>query len=156
MGRALHKIVVGILKISPGLFLMLCACRKKKIYGFQKLSMKESPRLMFDFLQCRTEPQYNPTVLYDAACLFKEFFLNRETRSAMTGLACSDGVHETNHSACLKSFMSSLHPSLKSKNSESAEQFNSLLRKVSNSLVFMNLDNYLIAVKVFSGFYNLR
>ena len=74
----------------------------------------------------------------------------------MTGLACSDGVHETNHSACLKSFMSSLHLSLKSKNSESAEQFNSLLRKVSNSLVFMNLDNYLIAVKVFSGFYNLR
>ena len=118
--------------------------------------MKESPRLMFDFLQCRTEPQYNPTVLYDAACLFKEFSLNRETRSAMTGLACSDGVHEINHSACLKSFMSSLHLSLKSKNSESAEQFNSLLRKVTNSLVFMNLDNYLIALKVFSGFYNLR
>ena len=110
--------------------------------------MKESPRLMFDFLQCRTDPEYNPTVLYDAACLFKEFSLNRETRRTMQALACSDSVHESNHSAFLKSFMSSIHPKLKYKNSESAEQFNSLLRKISNSLVFMNLDNYLIAVKI--------
>jgi hypothetical protein len=143
-------------KFSPGLFLMLCACRKKKIYGFQKLSMKESPRLMFDFLQCRTDPDYKPTVLYDAACLFKEFSLNRETRTSMEALACSDSVHEANHTACLRSFMSSIHPLMKTKNSESAEQFNSLLRKISNSLVFMNLDNYLVAVKIFSGFYNLR
>jgi hypothetical protein len=105
---------------------MLCACRKKKIYGFQKLSMKESPRLMFDFLQCRTDPEYNPTVLYDAACLFKEFSLNRETRRTMHALACSDSVHESNHSACLKCFMSSIHPKLKYKNSESAEQFNAV------------------------------
>ena len=74
----------------------------------------------------------------------------------MEALACSDSVHEANHTACLRSFMSSIHPLKKTKTSESAEQFNSLLRKISNSLVFMNLDNYLVAVKIFSGFYNLR
>ena len=41
---------------------------------------------MFDFLQYRTEPEYAPTVLYDAACLFKEFSLNRETRRAIQSL----------------------------------------------------------------------
>ena len=97
------------LKFSPGLFLMLCACRKKEIYGFQKLSMKESPRLIFDFMKCRTDPEYKPTVLYDAACLFKEFSLNRETRESMEALACSDSVHEANHTNCL-SFMTSIHP----------------------------------------------
>ena len=66
--------------------------------------------------------------------------------------ACLESVHGTNHSARLKSWMSSLNPGLTSTNSESAEQFNSLLRKVSNSLVFRSLDNYLAAVTEFSRF----
>ena len=117
--------------------------------------MKESPRLMFDFVQCRTEPEYALTVLYDAACMFKEFSLNRDTIRAMQSLACSDAVNEADHRACLKCFMSTIYPSLNCKNTESAEQFISLLRKISNSLVFMTLDDYLVAVKIFSGFYNM-
>ena len=56
-------------KFSPGLFTMLCACPQKKIYGFQKLVTKESPKLMTDFITCRTERTYRPKVFYDASCI---------------------------------------------------------------------------------------
>ena len=118
--------------------------------------MKESPRLMFDFLQCRCEPEYSPDVIYDASCLLKEFGLNRETRKFMKVLTATDPVHEENHTGCLKTFMSTIYPHMKCRNRESAEQFNSLLRRVSSSLVFMNLENYLSALNVFCAFYNLR
>ena len=95
-------------KFSPRLFLMFCTCSKKKIYGFQKLTMKESPRLMFDFVQTRCEQAYKPDVVYDASCLLKEFGLNRETRRFMEILTATDPVHEENHSGCLKSFMSTV------------------------------------------------
>ena len=41
-------------------------------------------------------------------------------------------------------------------NKEACEQFNSLLRSVQASVSYMKFDNYLQALKIFIGFYNLR
>ena len=118
--------------------------------------MRESPRLMFDFIQCRCDPEYKPDVIYDTSCLLKEFGLNRETKQFMEILTATDPVHEDKRTGCIDTFMSTTYSHMNSRNRESAEQFNSLLRKVSSSLVFMGLDSYLEAVKLIRAFYNLR
>ena len=41
-------------------------------------------------------------------------------------------------------------------NKEACEQFNSLQRSVQASVSYMKFDNYLQALKIFIGFYNLR
>ena len=69
--------------------------------------MKESPRLTFNFIQCRCELDYNSDILYDASCLLKKFGLNRETRRFMEILAATDPVHEDNHTGYLSTFMKS-------------------------------------------------
>ena len=83
-------------KISPGLFLVTCACPNKKIYGFSIMINGESPRLLFDIITTRFPPTYNPTWIYDAACRAKELYLNREPRRAMQTVMVTDHVHESN------------------------------------------------------------
>ena len=155
-GRKCSKLWSEHQKFSPGLFTMLCSCPDKKIYGFQKLVSKESPKLMTDFVTCRTERTYNPKVFYDASCIYKEHGLNRETRRFMRAFAATEPFHEPNHSACLPSFKSTNYDSLGKQNREGAEQFNALLQRISGSIMFMSLENYLNAVTVFCALYNLR
>ena len=104
---------------------------------------------MFSVGAPRCELDYNPDVLYDAYYLLKEIGLNRENMRFMKILSATNPVHEDNHIDCRSTFMSTLYPHMKSHNPENAKQLNSLLRKVSSSLVFMNLDNYLTRVKGF-------
>ena len=56
--------------------------------------MRESLILMFDFIQCRCEPEYKLDVIYGASCLLNEFGINRETKRFMEILTATDPVHE--------------------------------------------------------------
>ena len=60
-------------KHTPWLFLVCCACPKKKIYGFAMMIGRESPRLILDIITTRFPSNYNPVWIYDAACRAKVF-----------------------------------------------------------------------------------
>ena len=68
----------------------------------------------------------------------------------------SDPLHIDNHTTCSDAFQSTLYSDMKKLNKEACEQFNSLLRSVQASVSYMKFDNYLQALKIFIGFYNLR
>ena len=116
----------------------------------------ESPRIIFDMIMTRFESNYNPTIIYDASCRAKEMGLNREPERFLKIKFASDPLHIENHTTCSAAFKSTIHPEMKKLNKEACEQFNSLLRSVQSSISYMRFDNYLQALKIFIGFYNLR
>ena len=66
--------------LTPGLMIMTCACPQKIVYGFSLMTSSESPQMIFDVIMSRFPQNYSPQIIYDNACKFKEFGLNRETR----------------------------------------------------------------------------
>ena len=82
-----------------------------------------------------------------------EIALGREPLRFMDILITSDPLHANNHTACSKSFNSSIYPNLSYINKEACEQFNSLLRSVESSVSYMTYDNYLQAIKIVISLY---
>ena len=68
----------------------------------------------------------------------------------------SDPFHIDNQTTCSAAFQSTMHSELRKLNKEVCEQFNSLLRSVQSSVSYMKFENYLQAIRIFIGFYNLR
>ena len=117
-------------KLTPGIYLLTCARRSKVIYGFTMILRGESPRMLFDLIMMRFEPECNPDIIYDASCLVKEYGLSRELHRFMSICITTDRFHEQNHKTCSDSFKTSKYPGLSSLNSEACEQKNSALRKI--------------------------
>ena len=80
-----EKIFPSHSKLTPGLYLLTYACAHKSVYGFFMKLSGESPSMLFDLVMTRFEDSYNPTIIFDASCLAKEYGLNRELRKI-----CSD------------------------------------------------------------------
>ena len=112
----------------------------------------ESPSMLFDLVMTRFEDSYNPTVIYDASCLAKEYGLNRELRRFIRIKICSDRFHQCNHTTCCDSFKSSEYGSLLKINTEAAEQTNSVLRRTTTSTTYMSPMIYLRSLKLFFAF----
>ena len=68
----------------------------------------------------------------------------------------TDPLHVENHTTCSKSFQSTIYTDMKHLNREACEQFNSLLRSVQQSVTYMDLETYLLAMKVFISFHNMQ
>lgn len=142
-------------KLTPGLFLVTCACAKKVVYGFSMMLSGESPEMLFDIIMTRFEEDYNPNIIYDASCKLKEFGLNRELRRFMNIQIMTDRFHECNHTACSDSFKSSIYDCNQKINSEAAEQTNSVLRRVGNSTTYMNPQLFMKTISYFMGYQNI-
>ena len=116
----------------------------------------ESPRIIFDLITTRFEPEYNPTIIYDASCRVKELGLNCEPKRILSIRIASDPLHIDNLTTCSESFKSTYYKDMNKLNKEACEQFNGLLRTVQSSVSFMNFESYLTSLKVFMAFFNLR
>ena len=141
-------------KLTPGLYLLTCACAHKSVYGFSMMLSGESPSMLFDLVMTRFEDSYNPTIIYDASCLAKEYGLNRELRRFMRIKICSDRFHQCNHTTCCDSFKSSEYGSLLKINTEAAEQTNSVLRRLTTSTTYMSPMLYPRSLKLFFADFN--
>ena len=67
----------------------------------------ESPQFLFDIVMSRFPADYSPSIVYDNACKFKEYGLNRETQRFMELQITVDKFHQCNHTSCGESFESS-------------------------------------------------
>ena len=110
--------------------------------------------MLFDLVMTRFEDSYNPTIIYDASCLAKEYGLNRELRRFMRIKICSDRFHQCNHTTCCDSFKSSEYGSLLKINTEAAEQTNSVLRRLTTSTTYMSPMLYPRSLKLFFADFN--
>ena len=115
----------------------------------------ESPRIIFDIIMTRFEDDYNPTIVYDASCRLKEFGLIREPSRFTQMRFVTDPLHIENHTSCMESFRSTSYADMKVLNKEACEQFNSLLRSIQKSVTYMDLESYLLAMKIFVSFHNV-
>ena len=93
----------------------------------------ESPRMLFDLIMMRFEPECNLDTIYDASCLVEEYGLSRELHRFMSIRITTDRFHEQNHKTCSDSFKTSIYQGLSSLKSEAYEQTNSVLRQISSS-----------------------
>ena len=111
-----NKIFSDTTVMTPGLFMVTCACPSKKIYGFAIMIGGESLHLIFDLITTRFPSDYNPVWIYDAACRVKEVGLAREPERFMRTTILTDPVHESNHTTCLPDYKSSWYPEMKKLN----------------------------------------
>ena len=142
-------------KLTPGLMIMTCACPQKVVYGFSLMTSGESPQFLFDIVMSRFPADYSPSIVYDNACKFKEYGLNRETQRFMELQITVDKFYQCNHTSCGESFKSSEYASLSGKNTQSCEQTNAKLRQIATSCTFMNPDMFMTAVTMYLGYQNL-
>ena len=141
--------------LTPGLMIMTCACPQKIVYGFSLMTSSESPQMIFDVIMSRFPQNYSPQIIYDNACKFKEFGLNRETRRFMQIQITCDRFHESNHTSCGKSFKSSEYIQLLGKNTQACEQVNAKLRMIASTCTFMNADMFMRAITLFLANQNI-
>ena len=140
--------------LTPGLFIVTCACPRKAIYGFTMRLKHESPGMIFDLTMTRFPKTWNLTWVYDAACKAREYGLNRYPKRYCKTMFVSDPFHEVNHTTCSKSHMSSLYPTLVDKNREAAEQFNAILRDIGSGVSYMDPSLYMRSITIFCAWNN--
>ena len=108
-------------KLTPGLYLLTCACENKCVYGFSMMARGESPSMLFNLVMTRFQENYNPHIIYDASCLGKEYGYNRELRRFMRLRITTDRFHQCNHTTCSDSFKSSQYQAEFNENFRSQE-----------------------------------
>ena len=142
--------------LTPGLFVLTCACPRKIVYGFSMMLSGESPEIMFDIIMTRFRKDYNPNIIYDASCKLKEYGLNRELARFLQIQITTDKFHEPNHTTCTEAFKSSKYDDLKDANTEAAEQVNACLRRIGKSTTFMNPKLFMRSLTIFMAYHNLK
>ena len=142
--------------LTPGIFLVVCACKNKSVYGFSMMVKSESPSFIFDIVTTRFDSDYRPDWAYDASFKAKEYGMNREPDVYSDFNIVSDPFHEPNHTTCSDTFKSTKNPKFREQNKEAAEQFNSILSRISTPLLFMKPENYMRALTIYCAYQNLK
>ena len=142
-------------KLTPGLYLLTCGCKRKSIYGISMMLSGESPSMLFNLVMTRFERDYNPHIIYDATCIAKEYGYNRELRQFMQITISTYRFHEVNHKSCSNLFKSSEYLQLENINSEACEQTNLALRRITSSTTFMSPSMYMRSLTLFMADINI-
>ena len=140
--------------LTPGIFLVLCPCPKKSVYGFSLMVKAESPSYIFDIVTTRFESHYRPDWVYDASCKAKEFGMNREPNIYSEFYIVSDPFHEPSHTT--HSVKSTVNARFREKNKEAAEQFNRILSRITTPLPFMKPSKYMRALTIYCAYQNVK
>ena len=149
-----------------------CSCSFNITYGFELMLNPESSKNLFRILQCRDLNHFKlQAILFDNACNFNAYLLNREPRMYEYLRCLIDISHfhghkkrklnsntRMGHLGCSSSFNAANYKEhfSRSFNSQGREQFHSLLEKVSSSFTQMNYTSYMILLRVFCIMRNLK
>ena len=144
--------------LTPGIFLVVCACKNKSVYGFSMMLKSESPSFIFDIVTTRFDSDYRSDsgCMMPPVCKAKEFGMNREPDVYSDFNVVSDPFHEPNHTTCSDSYKSTQNPKFREQNKEAAEQFNSILSRISTPLLFMKPENYMRALTIYCAYQNVK
>ena len=144
---------------GPGIFSCGCSCSLNITHGFELLINREGGHNLFRLLQTRDlDIEKLEGVVYDNACNFDSYLLNREPRDFPYLRTLVDGAHWNNHTGCSQGYNSQNYRSTlpKNWNTQGREQVHSLLEEVSSSFRQTNYVSFMTLVRVFFGMTNLK
>ena len=99
------------------------------------MQCRESPMYLFYILLTffKKMPRH---IIYDNACSLGEYLANREPNFWQGGKICIDKMHIRNHIGCSRSYNACLYPELESVNTQTCEQMNAQIKKLSNMIAY--------------------
>lgn len=119
-------------------------------YAFFLIPGAEGRNEPFSFLT--THFKHAPkVVVYDFACAFQDYCMNREPAFFRNMRFLVDKFHWHNHQACARSYNASLYDDVSFLNTQIAEQCNSALIKIWASVGQMTQAHFMFAVRLFLG-----
>lgn len=137
--------------IMPGVFAVFCP--HGICLGVFFMSKFESPETFFSIIMQRR--RVAPRVLIgDNLCLGQHFAMNREPHFFKDVSWFLDGMHNYGHVACSTGFCIAHFPDFDVVNTEVAEQFFSLLDRITNPVSFMGVEHATKFVRLFIAFQN--
>ena len=142
-----------------GIFSAGCCCSLNITHGFELLCDKEGPHNLFRLLQTRDlDFSKLEGVVYDNACNFDDYLLNREPRDFPYLRTLVDGAHWENHKGCSQGYNSKNYRNTlpRNWNTQGREQVHSLLEQVSSSFRQTNYFSFMTLLRVFFGLTNLK
>ena len=138
-----HKTPGGV--YVPGCIFFWCAKCSRCVY-FGVMKNAESPRTVFEaiYTHWETPPEL---VVYDNACNFNNFCLNREPEFFKNTRVLVDATHYAGHKKCNPGYNSKRYRDIK--NSSLAEQKNRFLRLLETQALCMGQINFMRFVRHF-------
>lgn len=134
---------VGHPSLVAGTVLGWCHDCRKCLF-FAVMSNPESPRTVFEILYSLF-PKAPARVIYDNACNLHQYCLNRESAYFKQTIFLVDSMHFRDHKQCCIDYNTSKYPDVL--NSPLAEQRNSVLRKLENSMSYMSQSTFLLFLR---------
>lgn len=95
-------------------------------------------------------------IIYDFACELQNYCLNREPAFFKDTRFFVDGFHWYNHTACARSYDSKLIEDMRLWNTQLAEQCNSALKIVKNSVTRMSQGLFVSSLRLFLHSWNQK
>ena len=157
---------------SPGIFSGGCACSLNITYHYEIMLCKESAHNIFIFLTCRSiDLKQLDGIIFDFACGFHAYALNREPKLVEYMRCLVDGAHwqgqkkmrqgeqrAHGHIGCSEGYNYNAYKEHLSfpTNSQGREQMHSELDKLCASIRPMNVKSYMASLYVFFGLTNLK
>eukprot|EP00736_Rhodelphis_marinus_P013988 Rmarinus@m.18561 len=133
--------------LTPGVFIISCLdC--KRVIGWTVLRQAESLRTLFEILMTRWKVMPE-VIIYDAACRFESYCLNREPERFKHTRFFIDDFHIRNHKRCSPAYEVKQHAEYGDYATSFAEQVNSRLNRIVGSLSFMKQKNFLVSLRYF-------
>ena len=145
----------GMRELSILYLIHLChAARKLNVkhgvyYGFEVLQTCESPKHPFHIFKTRFS--HAPLIIYDNACRFHVYCLNREPHFFENTQFAVDRFHWCSHIGCSKGYSLDAYSQkqIKGINSQVNEQANLGLQKIRGQLAYMSVENFKIHCSLF-------
>ena len=121
------------------------------MHGFELCKKKESEQNLFRVLQCLNINHGKlEEIVYNNACNFNSYLMNREPRQFEYLRTLVDGCHWPNHRGCSEGFNSKNYKdSIPTLNSQGREQIHSVIEKLSPSEPIQNQFSYMTMLRVF-------
>lgn len=144
---------------SPGIFLMFCGCKSRRMLSFSLLNRPESTRTVFDLLYSRL-PEPPDFLIYDNACNLHKMNMKLAPHFFSRTVHVIDRLHAPTHVKCSPAFCidHQLRPEILKCNTQAAEQGNSIidLSDFKPSGSNMSQVNFMLSFRLFMFIYNLR
>ena len=140
--------------LSEGVFTMFC--NHGFCLGFTLMGAPESPRTAFDILMTKFN-EMPRNIIYDDACHLHLFALKREPARFKNTRFMVDRFHARGH-LCTNGYDMKKYvedDTIRTLNSQLAEQNNAHLRNLNSQIACMPSDNAIIHLSMFLGFRNL-
>ena len=139
--------------------LTLLRCEHQVVRGFTALPRGESVLKMSDPIIRRFPPRVRALkryFIYDAGCKARVSAEKRFPHRLKNWTYLVDAFHYSNHRECSEGFNSKIYPDLHGVNTQTCEQFNSGLRKLSTILAHMKFSNYIKLLEIYIATKNLK